>query len=117
MGRAHATGSQSKRSQACLMYRLVLLPRRLSNQAMTQPAHRLIHLFTFAAGLMQALVAFSLLFLPVFTECIHGPSMPLSCQRHSYFEMGGTATGYLTLIFMLIFGGLAGITTRFEMTA
>lgn len=58
---------------------------------------RLATLFTFAAGAIQALLAFSILFLPVFARCMGQPDGSLDCTRMSYIQQGGNIVGYAFL--------------------
>src|SRR5260221_13799037 len=72
----------------------------------------LARLVAFAAGLIQAIVAFSLLFLPVFAECMGTPEGgPLSCRRLTYLQQGGDASGFFVFGLMLVLGSASVVTS------
>jgi hypothetical protein len=54
-------------------------------------------------GLLQLLLALSILFLPVFETCQLGGGQPI-CESESYIQLGGNALGYTFLILMIIVG-------------
>src|SRR5690606_10675859 len=60
-----------------------------------------IRLLSFAGGLMQTLVALSILFLPVFVTCYLNES---TCRYQSYIQLGGNFLGYTLLTLMLLLG-------------
>src|SRR5262249_1806973 len=55
-------------------------------------------LFAMTGGLIQALLAFSLLFLPVFATCIENQP----CYRQSYIQLGGSWVGYTAFSLMMV---------------
>lgn len=62
-------------------------------------------------GLIQALVALGLLFLPVFTTCIYVDGA-LECHSQSYLQQGGSLVGYLILILAILAGAVAALSSR-----
>lgn len=63
-------------------------------------------LLALAGGLMQALVAAGILFLPVFATCYQNEA---ACHYQSYVQMGGGPLGYALLISMLGTGLLVSV--------
>ncbi len=73
--------------------------------------HKLASQLALVAGLLQALVAFSILFLPVFAVC-QPQGNELICHRETYSQQGGNALGYALLTLMIIAGLLAVMSSR-----
>ncbi len=70
-------------------------------------------LFAVAGGLMQIVLAVSLLFLPVFSTCIP-QGQEMVCQRQPYIQQGGSVLGFAFLVAMIVAGALALVSTRIE---
>jgi len=69
--------------------------------------------FAVAGGLLQMVLAASVLFLPLFAACIdrgHG----MVCQRQSYIQQGGSVLGFFFLFVMIVAGVLAILSTRID---
>jgi len=62
-------------------------------------------------GLVQAIVALSLLFLPVFATCNYVDS-ELHCRRESYLQLGGNVLGYTFLTLIVIGSTLLVVSSR-----
>jgi hypothetical protein len=73
-------------------------------------SQRLATFFTIVAGTLQAVLAFTVLFLPFFAKCIETQS-GLACRYESYTEMGGNALGYTFLLLFFALGIGAIIST------
>lgn len=73
---------------------------------------RFIDLLTVAVGLLQAALAFSFAFLPVFTTCMGSANAPLDCRRITYGEQGGTSAGYAVFLVMIVVGIGLVVSTR-----
>ena len=71
---------------------------------------RLATLFTVIAGIVQVVMAFSVLVLPFFGTCIE-TSSGLACRYESYTQMGGNALGYTFLLLFFALGVGALIST------
>jgi hypothetical protein len=78
----------------------------------TMPRNR-ADLFAITGGLMQMVLAFGLLFLPIFATCLlHGQEWV--CQRQSYIQQGGSVLGYAFLVLMIVAGSLVLASIRLE---
>ena len=73
--------------------------------------HRVASRLVVFVGLVQALVAFSILFLPVFAKCVWQGNN-LVCHRETYSQQGGNALGYTLLVWIIVVSGLAVISSR-----
>lgn len=78
-----------------------------AQQGITRLAARL----ALIGGLIQALVALGLLFLPVFTTCIYVDGTP-ECHSQSYLQQGGSLVGYLILTLAVLAGVMAVLSSR-----
>jgi hypothetical protein len=74
------------------------------------PAQNILYLIASGlasfGGLLQLLLALSVLFLPVFKTCQFGGEQP-TCNSESYIQMGGNTLGYIFLILMIVAGIVA----------
>ena len=61
------------------------------------------------AGSIQLVLAFGLLFLPIFGTCMQNEA---ACRYQNYIQMGGSALGYLFFGAMILLGGVIIIASR-----
>ena len=80
-------------------------------QSSLSNSQRLATFFTVIAGIVQVVLAFSVLFLPFFGKCME-TSSGLNCRYESYTDMGGSALGYTFLLLFFALGVGALISTR-----
>ena len=73
--------------------------------------HKIASRLALFVGLMQALIAFSISFLPVFAVC-RAQGNNLICHRETYSQQGGNALGYAFLVSMIVAGTLEIISSR-----
>lgn len=73
--------------------------------------HRIASRLAIIGGLVQVLVAVSILFLPVLVTCTPQGG-DLVCRGESYLQSGGNALGYTFLTLMIVAGVLAVASSR-----
>ena len=73
--------------------------------------HRIASRLAIIGGLVQALAAISILFLPVLVTCVPQSSDRV-CRGESYLQSGGNALGYTFLTLMIVVGVLAVASSR-----
>jgi hypothetical protein len=76
---------------------------------------RLASFFTVIAGIVQVVLAFSVLFLPFFATCMQTRT-GLGCTYQSYTEMNGSLFGYSFLLLFFALGIGAIVSTWFGKT-
>jgi hypothetical protein len=73
---------------------------------MPNARHQVAPALALIGGLVQAYVALSLLFVPVFATCMQTDT-GLHCQRQSYVQLGGNWLGYIFLTLLIVVGAAA----------
>ena len=74
---------------------------------MNRLSPRVVKVLALIGGLIQVIVAFVILFLPVFVTCYLNES---DCRRQSYIQLGGSILGYVMFIAMIVVGILVIVT-------